>query len=160
MKNKKSIVSALVLAGLVSSVYAGISAAAPTAAGAFASPEAKKVGMFGVSIGDGAESEDICGMAIGSDAKALKGPSIKNGVASTTAAEKGIGAIAIGGNSTAKGMGAVTIGMSSKADGEFNTAVGTKATITGSTKYQSDSAIAIGNANITGGVLHISRYGI
>ena len=156
MKNKKGIVRVLVLTGLVSSVCAGISAEAPTALGAFASPDAKKVAMLGVSIGNDAVSEDTYGMAIGSDAKALKGPRISNGVASATAPEKGLGAIAIGGDSTAKGMGAVTIGMSSKADGEFNTAVGTKATITGSTKYQSDSAIAIGNSNITGGGYSIS----
>ena len=123
MKNKKGIVRALVLTGIVSSVCAGISAAAPTALGAFASPDAKKVAMLGVSIGNDAVSEDTYGIAIGSDAQALKGPRINNGVASATAPEKGLGAIAIGGDSTAKGMGAVTIGMSSKADGEFNTAV-------------------------------------
>lgn len=156
MKNKKGIVRTLVLTGIVSSVYVGISAAAPTAPGAFASPNAKEVATLGVSIGSNSVSEDIFGIAIGSDAQALKGPRIKNGVVNATKPETGIGAIAIGGGSTAKGIGAVTIGMSSKADGELNTAVGTKATITGSTKYQSEAAIAIGSANITGGGYSIS----
>ena len=156
MNHKKPSVKMLVLAGLLASACVGAYAAPEVGLGGYATPDAKKVGMIGVAVGNEAEAEDTYAMAIGAEAKALKGPRITDGVANTIGPQKGIGATAIGSDSTAKGMGALAIGMSSVADGEFNVVVGTKTSIKGSDKFQSDSAIAVGGAAITGGGYSIS----